>query len=432
MDLFKHLLKHLPEGEVSSLKNSFLENPSNSLFLNTKVISSDEFTQKFPLVVPHPFLKNVFSYPNEYGLGKNLLHDLGAYYIQDASATLVPHFLDPQPGERILDMCASPGGKTIRTALLMNNSGLIVANDNSFSRVLNLNQNVERFGLINVIITTNDMTYFAHDYENYFDKVILDAPCSGSGMGRKEPKMLNDWSENKVLKLAKIQRTLLSNAIRYVKDNGIIAYSTCSFSYEENEDIVLSALKTGDVELIPIQPFSGSFHHPDLPGSLRLHPNRYSGEGQFVAILRKVSTKGIKPRIKKDNAIKYKIPFITSFDLMDIPYFLAQKNVYFAVSFEDDLKYLQIFKKGLELGIKEEYGFVFHHGLSHYLDSSESVPLTRDEMKKYIKGEELELSVDDGWHLVKYEQFNLGFVRVKTRRAKNFYPKGLRKTKVIF
>ena len=432
MELKEHLLRHLEAKEVESLLESINSESVNSLYLNPGVYSGERLLEDYPLVKAHPFLKDTFYYPKEYNFGKKILFDLGCYYIQDASATVVPFILDPQPNERILDMCASPGGKAIRIASLMENTGVLVANDNSFERIKILNQNIERFGLVNVLVTTNNMLYFVEDYENYFDRVLLDAPCSGSGMARKEPKMLRDWSHNKVIKLTENQNALLENAIRFCKPNGIIVYSTCSFSFEENEAVIQKALNSGLVELIKISPFPGSFHHKDMPETLRLHPNHYDGEGQFVAKLRKRAFTIANASVKSDKNFKIKPLFKDVTQFPYVKYYIDRKDTLFGTSFNEDLKFFQIFQVGMEIGRKEKFGFVYHHESSRLLPTSSSIKLDRSQAEAYIRGEELELSFPDGWSVVKYQELNLGYVRIKGNRAKNYYPKGLRKNALEF
>ena len=430
MKIVAHLERNIDPKEVKGLFQSLLLESSSSLYINPFIYPSENLIRDFPKVRPHPFLNDVFYFPKEYNLGKKILFELGCYYIQDASATIVPSILDPQENERILDMCASPGGKAIRIATLMNNTGLVVANDNSFSRVLTLSQNVERFGLVNVMVTTNNFLYFVDDYENYFDRVLCDAPCSGSGMARKEPKMLNDWSENKVLKLTETQEKLLDNAVKFCKPGGIIVYSTCSFSYEENEEIIIKILAKGEVELLPIEPFEGSYHHPKLSKTLRLHPNRYQGEGQFAAKLRKKQINQSRPSIKIDKNCKQKPLYKDLVSLRFAKYYYNIKNDMYVTSYNEDLKFLQHFKSGMELGKREDFGFIYHHEASRLVDPFTSIPLTEKQAEAYIRGEELELNYIDGWHTVKYKELNLGWVRIKNKRAKNHYPKGLRRNNI--
>ena len=431
MDLFEHLKRHLDEEEVKKLEDSLKKEAVNSLYLNPLMMSSEAFLKEFPLVTPNPFLTDTFYYPKEYNFGKRLRFDLGCYYIQDASACIVPYVLNPQPNERILDMCASPGGKAIRIASLMQNTGIVVANDNSFSRVLTLSQNVERFGLINVLVTTNNMLYMVLDYENYFDRVLLDAPCSGSGMSRKEPKMLEDWNENKVLKLVETQKTLIDNAISYCKPGGIVVYSTCSYSYEENEEIIQYALNSGKVELVTIEPFDGSYHHKSLPGTLRLHPSRYNGEGQFVAKLRKKTTGLANASIKFSRDFKSDPPIKNILEFPHVKYWSLNKASVIATSFNEDLKFMQVFKTGMELGKREDFGFVYHHEASRLINPLTTHALNEKDAIAYIEGRELQVDLPDGWHIVSYKNVNLGFIRIKNTTAKNYYPKGLRKRNIV-
>ena len=201
MDFKEHLYQSLPKEEVDLLINSFEGEDKHAVLLNLEKISDEEFLKEFPNVTPHPVVKHAYLYSkDDYQLGKHIYHELGYYYLQEPSAMVVSFLIDFNDDDLVLDMCAAPGGKTIQASFKMHNRGLIVSNDLSFPRCGLISNNVERLGIKNVIIINNDLSKIYHKYFNTFDKIILDAPCSGSGMFRKDDKMINDWSINKVLK----------------------------------------------------------------------------------------------------------------------------------------------------------------------------------------------------------------------------------------
>ncbi len=196
MTFKQHLLSWMDEKEINELVSSLNEEKSkHAVLLNTNKISDEKFKELFPNVNPHPIVNHAYLYDkDEYDLGKNILHELGAYYLQDPSAMCVSYLLGISPNEKVLDLCAAPGGKTVQASMTLNRTGLLISNDLSHQRAGLILQNVERLGLGNVVITNNDFSTIYKDYYEHFDKIILDAPCSGSGMFRKEDKMEQDWS----------------------------------------------------------------------------------------------------------------------------------------------------------------------------------------------------------------------------------------------
>ena len=208
MTFKEHLFSWMNEKEIADLISSLNEEKSkHAVLLNINKISDETFTKLFPNVIPHPVVKHGYLYDkDEYDLGKNILHDLGAYYLQDPSAMCVSYLLGIAPNEKVLDLCAAPGGKTVQASMALNGTGLLISNDLSHQRASLILQNVERLGLGNVVITNNDFSLIYKDYQEHFDKIILDAPCSGSGMFRKQREMEEDWSYQKVIKFAEIQK----------------------------------------------------------------------------------------------------------------------------------------------------------------------------------------------------------------------------------
>lgn len=428
MKFEENLKEYLSDEFIHELLLAQEKERTNSLILNTSKMSAQAFKAAFPNIKEHPFLKNVFYYnKNEYQFGKSYLFDNGVYYLIDASSLLVSYYLPTKNDDLVLDLCSAPGGKTI--SLLLNNLDKnlnVIANDLSHQRALELSKNIERQGFSNVVITNNDFSKIYKYYQNKFNAIILDAPCSGSAMFRKNSLAKEDWTINKVLSLQERQKELLKIAYFMLKEDGYLIYSTCSFSKEENEDVVLDALNNfNDLEIINIENKPYYYKSELLPEAIHLFPNLYDGEGQFIALLHKKgitssSTNKSKNKIiHKDLLNKYKLDFQNEINI--------NKEIYLN-NFTFDLSKLNLIRPGLHLGSLDKNIFIPSFHLAHYLDSSISIALTEEEFKKYIHGEEIikNHNIKNDFYVVSYNGINLGFVKYVNGRLKNYYPKGLR------
>lgn len=430
MDLEENLKRYLDDETIFKLFNAINDKKTSSIILNTSKISCDEFKKMFPNIEPHPFLKNVFYYDKEeYEFGKSYLFDNGAYYIMDASSLLISHYLPIKNDDLVLDMCSAPGGKTI--SLVLNNLDKnfnIIANDISYPRSLELSSNIEHLGFDNVVVSNNDFSKIYKNYLEKFDKIILDAPCSGSSMFRKNENMKNDWSLQKVLRLADIQKELIEIAFSMLKKGGILSYSTCSFSYEEDEEIVLSLLNNyPDAKLIKIE--NRNEYFSKIEGMIHLFPHLYKGEGQFLALIQKENDKeNIKedknkktsPSIKHPNLLKeYNLNFLKEINLKDTIY-LLKKDL--------PINKLNLIRIGLEAFKINKNNIQPSFALAHYLKSDNSISLNEEEKIKYLHGEEIkkDLNIKNGFYAVSFKNLNLGFVKYVDGKLKNYYPKGLR------
>ncbi|MCE0573041.1 RsmB/NOP family class I SAM-dependent RNA methyltransferase, partial [Clostridioides difficile] len=206
--------------------------------------------------------------------GRNPLHEAGAYYLQEPSAMSVIPKADIKEGEKVLDMCAAPGGKSTYILSKLNDTGLLVSNEINVSRIKALGENLERFGARNCIITNTDSNSLRKTFNGYFDKVIIDAPCSGQGMFRKDEVAISDWSHAKVVECQSIQKEIIRDGYKMLKKDGILIYSTCTFSREENEHV--------------INEFISEYPHAELIEMERLWPHKIKGEGHFVAKIKKL------------------------------------------------------------------------------------------------------------------------------------------------
>lgn len=416
MEFEKSLEKYLSKEEINKLIASFSDNEKKAIYLNDFKLSINDLLSLFPNIKSHPIVPNGFLYnKNEYELGKKIYHELGAYYIQEPSAMLVAHFLDAKPGERVLDLCAAPGGKTIQTALKMKNTGLIIANDLSKSRANVLLSNIERMGISNCVVTSLDFKNFYQNFPEFFDKIILDAPCSGSGMFRKSEEMKNDWTYEKVLKNATIQKELILMCYSMLKEGGKLVYSTCSYSYEEDEEIIQYLLENSNALLENIPSFIGEYRSSKYKESVHLFPSHFPGEGHYIALIKKpgvLQSSKLSPieviRTKQGKG-----------NTREIEKFLCPDKLT-----NNFINYS--LRPGLFLSTQINEKIIPSHHQSHVSNATNSIELTKEEVVKYLKGETLNKKCPNGYHFVSYHGMNIGVVYSINSTLKNYYPKGLR------
>ena len=429
MNFKEHLKTYLDEKTINLLIDSLDLERTNSLVLNTKKISKTEFVTQFPNIETHPFLDNVFYYDKkEYEFGKNYLFDNGAYYIMDAASMIVSEILPIKENDLVLDMCAAPGGKSIYLSLKNDNFNLI-SNDISHERCLKMSSNIEKLGLDNVIITNYDFLKDTSSYfNNKFDKIILDAPCSGSAMFRKNELAKFDWNIKKVNFLSETQTNLINKAYDMLKNDGYIVYSTCSFSYEENEKIILDFLKIHqDMETIHIFENNSFYRSEILNDAIHLFPCFYKGEGQFICLLHKKDGSSTSFKERKD-VIKVNKELINKYNL-DFKYYFNFNNSIYGSNINIDLNKIPLIRYGVQLfEIGKNNIITPTFNLAHYLKSSNTISLDEKEFKDYIKGLQInkKICLNNDFYIVSYKNINLGYIKYINGNLKNYYPKGLR------
>ena len=424
MDFQTHLLSFLPKEEVDALLDSFNNEDKHAVLLNTKKMSDEEFLSLYPNVKPHPYVKHAFIYDkNEYQLGKSLYHELGCFYLQEPSAMIVSSLIDFKEDDFVLDMCAAPGGKTIQASMKLDNTGLIISNDLSRPRSSITVSNLERLGLGNVVVTNNDFEKIYQKYIDKFDVIILDAPCSGSGMFRKDDKMIDDWSINKVYKFAEIQKNLINIAYKMLKPGGLLSYSTCSYSKEEDEDVIHYLLDNSNAQIKEISLKDG-YINPSDPIGIRLMPSRFTGEGQFICQIIKPGVK-VKTHYYREN--KYKKTLI---EFLNDYHIEKYANSFFAIKNMTNLPELNVVRLGVKVGELEKD--IFYHDLhfARFLSPNDfpTVELTDEQVKKYLAGNQITLeNGKKSFILLINKKKTIDFAKTDGHVIKNYYPKGLRK-----
>lgn len=421
MNFKDHLKKYLNQEEIDNLIASFDQKDEHALLLNTKKMSEETFKKYFPNIQKHPFVDNGYFYDkNEYELGKHIFHEMGIYYLQEPSAMIVSSLLDPKQDDVILDMCSAPGGKCIQAALKMQNTGVIVANDLSNQRCSILLNNIERMGISNTLITNNDFSKIYKNYQNYFDKIILDAPCSGSGMFRKDDKMFKDWTIQKVYKFAEIQKQLIHLAFSMLKEGGTLVYSTCSYSYEEDEEVVQYLLDNFDNALIEDIENNKYFHKSESNIGIHLFPSKFNGEGHYICLI----TKGLKNEQNTN-----KINNVRTIDTIKCTNLKTFGTTIFSLPKDIKTKGLNIVRYGLKVSEIKGKDEIYSYHLSHALDAHEhTCALKESSVRAYVKGETIQnfLNYPNGMILLTYENVPLSFAKIVNNSIKNHFPTYLR------
>lgn len=411
MEFYEHLKTYLNEQEVKQLETSLEGKSKHALLLNTSKMSQETLLSIYPSIKKHPIVKNAFLYDkDELDLGKSIYHELGCFYLQEPSAMLPAYLLNPEPGDLLLDLCAAPGGKSMQASFLMNNEGLIISNDISKQRAFSIVENAERLGRGNLLITNNDFSNIYDKFINTFDKIILDAPCSGSGMFRKENKMQEDWSYQKVLKYSEIQKELILMSYQMLKPGGTMVYSTCSFSYEEDEEVIEYLLNNSDATLMDL-PSSNLFYRSKNKGyGIHLLPSLFPGEGHYMAL------------IKKPGQINKKI---------NAPYYQEKEkfgDYLFTLSTSFNYKNLNVIRYGVKIGQIDKNDVRYDYHYARFIKDFVSIKqITIEELIKYYQGESIVQSFPKGYVLLQYQNINVDIAKSDGRIIKNRLPKGLRK-----
>ena len=411
MEFFEHLKTYLNDEEIAQLETSLAKKSEHALLLNTEKMSQERLLSIYPSLKKHPIVKNAFIYDkDELDLGKSVYHELGCFYLQEPSAMLPAYLLNPEPGDLVLDLCAAPGGKSMQASLLMQNEGLIISNDISKSRAFAIVENAERLGRGNLLITNNDFSLIYDKFINTFDKIILDATCSGSGMFRKENKMQLDWSYQKVLKNAEIQKSLITMSYDMLKPGGVMVYSTCSFSYEEDEEVVEHLLHNSDAELLDIPNSELFYKNKTNAIGVHLLPSIFPGEGHYIALIKKPGE-----LIKK----------------ADKKYYQKQEkfgDYLFTLSENFSMKHLNVIRYGVKIGQIDKNDIRYDYHYARFIKSFDNeLEIDLETLLKYYQGEAINKAVNKGYILLKYQGINVDIAKSDGRIIKNRLPKGLRK-----
>ena len=377
-----------------------------------------------------PWESQGYYYDPDSRPGLHPYHEAGVYYLQEASAMAPAAMLDPQPGERVCDLCAAPGGKSTQIAGKLGGQGFLLCNEINPKRAKILSRNIERMGIANALVTNEHPAILANRFPGFFHRVMVDAPCSGEGMFRKEEAAITDWSQETVEMCAQRQGEILHSAAQLVCPGGRLVYSTCTFAPEENELTVANFLKTHH-DFYPEEVEAPWFAKGDN-SSFRLWPHLLRGEGHFLSVLRRRGEVDIpEVRIQSDKLPKQWLEFAKGLNIRlpeGRPVLFGQ-SLYWAPAEMPDINRLKVLRPGLELGELKKDRFEPAHALALWLNDCAnrvSFPADSPEIAAYMHGEVIPCPTR-GWCRVEVDGYGLGWGKGDGTVLKNHYPKGLRR-----
>ena len=442
---FQQRMKTLLGDEYNDFLKSYEEKPVRAFRVNTDKISLEDF-QKLNIFSNEkiPYVENGFYFDYD-GIGNHPYHHAGMFYIQEPAAMVPVESIDINPDWNVLDLCAAPGGKSSQIKNKLGEKGVLVSNEIVPSRCKILTGNMERMGFKNVVTTCMHPQKLMKEFPDTFNMIMVDAPCSGEGMFRKEEIAIDEWTPENVLMCSERQAEILDCAVKMLKAGGYIVYSTCTFSLEENEMTVDAFLQRhSDFELIPATEkvnentsdginFEGC-NCENMHYARRCYPHKTKGEGQFVAVLH--NTNECYADLSKLDIKKEKIDKTLKSFFDDTLVSYKEENVLMyngnPVYFTPDFPVRKgcAFSCGVTIGeIRKNY-IQPHHQFFMAMgnDFKRKINLTADsdEIKKYLHGEEFQTDCENGWAVVLVDGCTVGGVKVSNGRAKNHYPKGLR------
>lgn len=379
---------------------------------------------------PVPWEPMGYYYDPDSRPGLHPYHEAGVYYLQEASAMSAVALLDPLPGERVCDLCAAPGGKSTQIAGRMQGSGFLMCNEWSPKRAKILSRNIERLGISNAVVTNAEPKKLAQRYAGYFDRVLIDAPCSGEGMFRKEEAAVTDWSQETVEMCAARQQEILRSGAKLVRPGGRLVYSTCTFAPEENEMAVEAFLREHP-EFVP-EPVEAPWFTPTGEATYRIWPHKLLGEGHFAAVLRR--TDGEAERLTLPQGQKLPPEWVAFSRDLDIRLpegkgMLFGSSLYWTPADTPELAGISVLRAGLELGECRKGRFEPAHALAMWLRNAERVfDISAEDPQTgaYLHGDTLPAEIR-GWCLVRVDGYSIGWGKGDGKVLKNHYPKGLRR-----
>lgn len=429
-ETFIEKYRHLLGNEADNFLESFQQEAISGFRINPLKYQKQAFTSK----IPH----TPWGYYGKIS-GKSPEHISGLVYSQEPAAQMVAQIATPKENMRVLDLAAAPGGKSTHLLSYMNHTGVLVSNEISKKRSKILVENLERFGSRNVVITNETPKHLSKVFPNYFDLILVDAPCSGEGMFRKDASAIQYWHADYPKKCAILQKEILEDSLKMLCRGGTLIYSTCTWAPEENEEVVQWMLDSYPyLELMDIDKINGMVEGIGMPQVARMYPHHFKGEGQFVAklhdtrplersLIKKISSNLTRGQLNLWNEFQKKH---LTFDLEGVLQTFGD-NLYLLPTDLPDLSKLKIARNGLHLGTFKKKRFEPSFALGLTLSPNEvaySIDITIEQFKVYTSGNiiPLDYTIPNGWYLVTINGNGIGFAKVTDNVLKNYFPKGLR------
>lgn len=475
-EAFLERMKRMLGGEYGDFLAALEREPYQALRLNCLKretgghSAAEALTQNaFAHLTQVPWAENGHYYASGDQPGRHPYHEAGLYYIQEPSAMVPAELLDVHPGEKILDLCAAPGGKSTQIAAKLRGQGILLCNEIHPSRAGILSGNVERMGISNALVTNETPKRLAEFFPTYFDRVLVDAPCSGEGMFRKNPAAGEEWSTENVRLCADRQDEILDFSASMLRPGGRLVYSTCTFAPQENEGSISRFLKRHeDFCILPLDKADMGLAdcdgvpewgggEPELKHALRLWPQRVKGEGHFVALLQKTGSaqegnagypvngtvRGVPEKELREFVVfcleTLRVTGSSPIEELGRMFYMGEKpvyirfgsNLYLAPAEMPDPKGLKVLRPGLHLGELKKDRFEPSHALALALcpGNVHNVWNLRSDSDavSYLRGQTFPAQGEKGWYLVCMDGFSLGWGKLAGGMMKNHYPKGLRR-----
>lgn len=384
---------------------------------------------------PVPWCAEGFYYRGEERPAKHPYYHAGLYYLQEPSAMAPAAALPVSAGDRVLDLCAAPGGKTTQLAAKLAGTGILFANDVSAGRAKTLLKNVELAGIRNAVVLSERPERLAERFSGFFDKILVDAPCSGEGMFRKEPEMVKSWNPEMLDFCRKEQAAILEACAKLLRPGGLLLYSTCTFSLDEDEGSITAFLQSNpEFRLLPLPKEHGFADGiPPLTDCARLYPHRVQGEGHFLALLEKSGARENLAYCQEQGGWEKEMePFADFAEEMlrkkpEGTYKRYGDGLYLLPEGVPETAGLRVLRTGWLLGTLKKGRFEPSQAFAMGLKKEEvrraaDFPLEDARVLRYLKGETVEFDGEDGWTLVCVDGFPLGWAKAQKGRLKNKYP----------
>lgn len=441
---FSKRMRELLGSDYAEYLASFDKKPYSGLRINTLKITPEKWKEISPFALRCvPWTENGFYYDRECQPAKHPYYHAGLYYLQEPSAMTPAAVLPIEPGENVLDLCAAPGGKSTELAAKLQGEGVLISNDISASRAMALLKNLELFGVRNSVVLSEYPAKLEKYFTNWFDKILVDAPCSGEGMFRKDPSIQKAWEKQGPDFYHRLQKEIMGSAVKMLRPNGMMVYSTCTFSKEENEGTMSWLLERfPDMHILPVEKDLPGFDHGhpewgngnrELANCLRIWPHRVEGEGHFIALLKKEEsddTSVLSTGVEKNSVLsKETVEFLKKCNIDPEKEYLKmhEDRVYLLPKGLPQLHGARVLKPGLYLGNQKKNRFEPAQPLANAMrpgEFSDRIELKSGDPNviKYLKGETIEVdSESSGWQLVCVDSFPLGFGKLGRGILKNKY-----------